>query len=101
MQVGKGIGRIMMCRADGVADIVPVDIAINLIIAAAWSTATERLTMIYSIFFTNIAISKFPELMFAQKRYIVDKLVLVSCCLQQRLKIIHYSFRVYTIIIIL
>ena len=34
--------RVMMGNADGSADIIPVDMAVNLIIAAAWSTAIER-----------------------------------------------------------
>ena len=34
--------RVMMGDADGSADIIPVDMAVNLIIAAAWSTAIER-----------------------------------------------------------
>lgn len=32
----------MLCRGDMVADIVPVDIVINLMIVAAWKTATNR-----------------------------------------------------------
>lgn len=34
--------RIMYGNFNGSADIIPVDIAVNLIIAAAWSTAIER-----------------------------------------------------------
>ncbi|XP_043273034.1 putative fatty acyl-CoA reductase CG5065 [Venturia canescens] len=39
---GKGFFRTMMCYADKVADLVPVDIVINLMICAAWRTATHR-----------------------------------------------------------
>lgn len=34
--------RTMLCRKDKVADLVPVDIVINLMICAAWRTATHR-----------------------------------------------------------
>nr|QGV11529.1 FAR2 [Tetrastichus brontispae] len=40
--VGKGFFRTMMCHEDKVADLVPVDIVINLMIVAAWRTATHR-----------------------------------------------------------
>ncbi|RZF42062.1 hypothetical protein LSTR_LSTR006655 [Laodelphax striatellus] len=37
---GKGFFRTMLCHEDKVADLVPVDIVINLMICAAWRTAT-------------------------------------------------------------
>lgn len=40
--VGKGLFRTMLCEANYVADMVPVDIVINLMIAAAWRTATAK-----------------------------------------------------------
>ncbi|XP_011645020.1 putative fatty acyl-CoA reductase CG5065 [Pogonomyrmex barbatus] len=40
--VGKGFFRTMLCHEDKVADLVPVDIVINLMICAAWRTATQR-----------------------------------------------------------
>jgi fatty acyl-CoA reductase len=40
--IGKGLLRIMLGDSFGIADIVPVDLAINTMIAAAWYTATER-----------------------------------------------------------
>ena len=40
--VGKGFFRIMKINADLVSDIIPVDYPINLMIAAAWHTATRR-----------------------------------------------------------
>ncbi|XP_076239560.1 fatty acyl-CoA reductase 1 [Calliopsis andreniformis] len=43
---GKGFFRTMMCNEDKVADLVPVDIVINLMICAAWRTATTRPTSI-------------------------------------------------------
>ncbi|TGZ53773.1 Fatty acyl-CoA reductase, partial [Temnothorax longispinosus] len=39
---GKGIFRTLLCHGDKVADLVPVDILINLMICAAWRTATQR-----------------------------------------------------------
>ncbi|XP_033221450.1 putative fatty acyl-CoA reductase CG5065 [Belonocnema kinseyi] len=39
---GKGFFRTMLCHQDKVADLVPVDIVINLMICAAWRTATHR-----------------------------------------------------------
>ncbi|XP_053994524.1 putative fatty acyl-CoA reductase CG5065 [Hylaeus volcanicus] len=40
--VGKGVFRTMLCYEDKVADLVPVDIVINLMICTAWRTATNR-----------------------------------------------------------
>lgn len=40
--VGNGFFRTMLCHEDKVADLVPVDIVINLMICAAWRTATHR-----------------------------------------------------------
>lgn len=40
--VGKGLFRTIMCEGSYVADMVPVDIVINLMIAAAWRTATRK-----------------------------------------------------------
>ncbi|XP_046382375.1 putative fatty acyl-CoA reductase CG5065 isoform X2 [Ischnura elegans] len=39
---GKGVLRTILCHRDLVADLVPVDIAINLMISVAWHTATAR-----------------------------------------------------------
>lgn len=39
---GKGFFRTMLCRENSVADLVPVDVVINLMIVAAWRTATTR-----------------------------------------------------------
>ncbi|XP_033326344.1 putative fatty acyl-CoA reductase CG5065 [Megalopta genalis] len=39
---GKGFFRSMLCHEDKIADLVPVDIVINLMICAAWRTATNR-----------------------------------------------------------
>jgi fatty acyl-CoA reductase len=39
---GKGIFRTMLCHENNVADFVPVDVVINLMIAAAWKTANHR-----------------------------------------------------------
>ncbi|XP_015271252.1 PREDICTED: fatty acyl-CoA reductase 1-like [Gekko japonicus] len=39
---GKGIIRTVKCNLDAVADIIPVDVAINLILAAGWYTAVHR-----------------------------------------------------------
>ncbi|XP_034946133.1 putative fatty acyl-CoA reductase CG5065 [Chelonus insularis] len=39
---GKGMFRTMLCHTDMVADLVPVDVVINLMICAAWKTATHR-----------------------------------------------------------
>ncbi|XP_022225258.1 putative fatty acyl-CoA reductase CG5065 [Drosophila obscura] len=40
--LAKGMFRTMMCEKNYVADMVPVDIVINLMIAAAWRTATHK-----------------------------------------------------------
>ena len=39
---GKGLMRTMLCDGKLVADIVPVDVPINLMITAAWHTAVHR-----------------------------------------------------------
>ncbi|PBC32174.1 putative fatty acyl-CoA reductase CG5065 [Apis cerana] len=39
---GKGFFRSMLCQKNMVADLVPVDIVINLMICTAWRTATNR-----------------------------------------------------------
>lgn len=39
---GKGVLRTLLCHKDLIADLVPVDICINLLISAAWYTATNR-----------------------------------------------------------
>uniref|UniRef100_A0A1B6CB27 Fatty acyl-CoA reductase n=1 Tax=Clastoptera arizonana TaxID=38151 RepID=A0A1B6CB27_9HEMI len=39
---GKGILRTLLCYRDLIADLIPVDIAINLMITVAWHTATSR-----------------------------------------------------------
>ncbi|KAK2178517.1 hypothetical protein NP493_540g00009 [Ridgeia piscesae] len=40
--IGKGLLRVILGNSLGVADVIPVDLAINMMIAAAWHTATER-----------------------------------------------------------
>lgn len=40
--VGKGVFRTIMCKKESIADFVPVDIVINLMIVAAWRTATSK-----------------------------------------------------------
>lgn len=39
---GKGVLRTLLCHKDLIADLVPVDICINLLISAAWYTAITR-----------------------------------------------------------
>lgn len=39
---GKGMLRTLHCRGELVADLIPVDIPINLLIVAAWHTAMHR-----------------------------------------------------------
>ena len=39
---GKGILRSMFCNRDMIADLIPVDIAINLMITVGWQTAVNR-----------------------------------------------------------
>lgn len=39
---GKGFFRTMLCHENKIADLVPVDVVINLMICAAWRTATTR-----------------------------------------------------------
>lgn len=40
--VGKGLFRTIMCNENSVADLVPVDIVINLLITAAWNTSISN-----------------------------------------------------------
>lgn len=40
--VGKGLFRTIMCNEKVIADLVPVDIVINLMITAAWKTGRNR-----------------------------------------------------------
>ena len=40
--IGKGILRTMMGRFDCTADIIPVDVPVNLMIAAGWYTGSQR-----------------------------------------------------------
>lgn len=48
--VGKGLFRTIICKENSVADLVPVDIVINLLITAAWdiSMAQERNIKVYN-----------------------------------------------------
>ncbi|XP_014246768.1 putative fatty acyl-CoA reductase CG5065 isoform X2 [Cimex lectularius] len=39
---GKGVLRSMICYGDCIADLIPVDLAINCLIAVAWQTAVKR-----------------------------------------------------------
>ena len=39
---GKGLMRTMLCDENLVADFVPVDVPINMMITAAWHTAVHR-----------------------------------------------------------
>ncbi len=49
VQVGKGMLRVLRCRKDGIADMVPVDLLNNVIISAGWLTGVAKPTkpMIY------------------------------------------------------
>ena len=40
--VGKGLFHTIMCKSDSIADLIPVDIVINLMVAAAWRTASTK-----------------------------------------------------------
>lgn len=42
IQAGKGILRTMRANNDAVADLIPVDVVINLTLAAGWYTAVHR-----------------------------------------------------------
>lgn len=42
MGVGMGILRTMHCNPDMIADLVPADMAINVMIATAWDVATRH-----------------------------------------------------------
>lgn len=42
LQAGKGILRTMRANNDAVADLIPVDVVINLTLAAGWYTAVQR-----------------------------------------------------------
>lgn len=41
-QAGKGILRTMRANNDAVADLIPVDVVINLTLAAGWYTAVHK-----------------------------------------------------------
>lgn len=41
LAVGKGVMRTMLYQSDAVADLIPVDTVINLMITAAWDTGTK------------------------------------------------------------
>jgi len=43
---GKGFLRIFRCVPDLMIDIIPVDYSINLMLAAAWSTAVQKYNLI-------------------------------------------------------
>lgn len=40
--IGKGVIRTLKVDVELVGDLIPVDLAVNLMIAAAWSKATEN-----------------------------------------------------------
>lgn len=40
--VGNGLFRTIICEKDFLCDVIPVDIVINLVITAAWRTATTK-----------------------------------------------------------
>ena len=42
LQIGKGVLRIMKGDSKATADIIPVDLATNMLIAVGWYTATQR-----------------------------------------------------------
>ena len=52
-QIGKGLLRAIHGNKKCIADIIPVDIAVNMFIAASWHTAIERygyhVALLYSI----------------------------------------------------
>lgn len=39
---GKGLLRVMRCKGDAAGDMIPVDIAIDTMIAVAWDTAIQQ-----------------------------------------------------------
>lgn len=39
---GKGVFRTMLCEPDKTADLVPVDMVINLMIVAGWKMGTQK-----------------------------------------------------------
>ncbi|XP_013403407.1 fatty acyl-CoA reductase 1-like [Lingula anatina] len=55
-KVGKGILRSMMGNVNGKADVVPIDLVINLMIASAWYTSVHRPsnTMVYNLTTGNL-----------------------------------------------
>ena len=44
---GKGMLRTLHCHGDLIADLIPVDVPINLMIVAAWHTAMQRLVFYF------------------------------------------------------
>uniref|UniRef100_A0A8C0YEF8 Fatty acyl-CoA reductase n=1 Tax=Cyprinus carpio carpio TaxID=630221 RepID=A0A8C0YEF8_CYPCA len=55
---GKGILRTMRASNDAVADLIPVDVVINLTLAAGWYTAVHRSWLSYHIIYSTFC---FPE----------------------------------------
>lgn len=68
--MAKGLFRTIVCEENCIADVVPVDIVINLMITAAWRTATHK---------TN------------------DNLLIYNCCTGQRHPITWGKFVNYAI----
>ena len=46
---GKGVLRTLLCHREKVADLIPLDYPVNLIIAAAWHTAAIRFVVVIII----------------------------------------------------
>ncbi|XP_052218054.1 fatty acyl-CoA reductase 1-like isoform X2 [Dreissena polymorpha] len=57
--VGKGLLRSMKCDFKGVADIIPVDIPVNMLIAVAWYTAVTRPTNVLIYHSTTGSVNPF------------------------------------------
>lgn len=39
---GKGVFRTMLCHPDKIADLIPVDMVINIMLVAAWKVAASK-----------------------------------------------------------
>jgi len=50
---GKGVLRTLLCHRNKIADLVPLDFPVNLIISAAWNVATERFVKIFLVYYLN------------------------------------------------
>ena len=60
--IGKGVLRTIYCMRDSVADMVPVDVCINLLCAIAWETARAGPGKPIKVQYISLGTSFYPSL---------------------------------------